>query len=64
MEYTVTVRNAGKILLTQTADMPTCMHLLGTVMQNEWTDAEIISEQTGEIILRWAYNDEYGVERD
>lgn len=61
MQYTVRVWNKSKAVLSQTADMPTCMHLLGIVMQGDWTDADMISEQTGEVIMRWVNNSDYGI---
>lgn len=61
MDYTVRVWNGWKIVLCQTADMPTCMTLLGTAVQGDWTNADMINHQTGEVIVRWTNNDEYGV---
>lgn len=60
MDYTVRVWNGWKIVLCQTADMPTCMALLGTAVQGDWTNADMINHQTGEVIVRWTNNDEYG----
>lgn len=61
MIYTVRVWNGRKILLCQTADMPTCMTLLGAMTKGEWTNADMINNQTGEVIVRWTNTEEYGV---
>ena len=61
MEYTVRVWNKSYLLLNQTADMPTCIHLLGIMTQGVWTNADMVNAQTGEVIIRWENNHEYGV---
>lgn len=61
MMYTVRVWNRAKSVLSQTADLPTCMTLLSVVFTTEWTDADLINDQTGEIVARWTYNSDYGV---
>ena len=49
MEYTVKVWYEDRVLLEQTASLPTCMQL------------HMVSQQTGEVIARWENNSEYGV---
>lgn len=60
MTYTVRVWNGKKVLLHKTADMPTCMALLSVITQNNWTNADMINNQTGEVIVRWTNTEEYG----
>ena len=61
MMYHVTLCNGHKTVLSQTADLPTCMYLLSLLMHNDWTFAELTSEQTGEVLAAWQNNSEYGM---
>lgn len=61
MEYTLTIYNGKYVILRQTADMPSCMALLGIMTQGTWTNAEMVNAQTGEVIVKWENNTEYGV---
>lgn len=61
MDYTVRVWNGTDSILCQTADLPTCMHLFGVIFATDWTYADLISEQTGEVLCKWYNNPEYGV---
>lgn len=61
MEYTLTIYNGKYVILRQTADMPACMALLGIMTQGAWTNAEMVNGQTGEVIVKWENNTEYGV---
>ena len=61
MQYTVRVWNKDYLILKQTADMPTCMHMLGLMTQGVWTTADMVNAQTGEVIVKWENNTEYGV---
>lgn len=61
MEYTVKVWYEDRVLLEQTANLPTCMQLLSVALCAQWTRAHMVSQQTGEVIARWENNSEYGV---
>ena len=59
MMYTIRVWNGQKILLCQVADMPTCMTLLSVMVKGEWTNADMINNQTNEVIMQWTHTEEY-----